>query len=353
MKGHQAEQPEVIDQAIEWLETLGNGKVDTEAFFRWLTESPRHVEVFIQTMTLEQRIAQIAPTHWAALERTANQQISESDEQTNVVSFSGTSWLPTSPSKRSWRAAAAAAAFAVAVVGTACWYLTRTWRWQDYTTIVGEQRTIQLQDGSVVELNTASHVQVHLSARTRDLRLLEGEAFFKVQHDPFRPFRVHTDNVTVQAVGTEFDVYRRTADTTVSVVEGRVQLATNPADPRSAATQETAATTTSHSAAISAGEQVDVGGDGRVKLHSNVNAAQVTAWQQRRLIFDEETLDHIASEFNRYNSRRFRIEDDEARGSRFSGIFDADDPESLALLLARDSRFHVERKKNEITIRTR
>ena len=61
------EQPEVIDQALEWLETLRDGEGESESFFNWLTESPRHVEVFVQAMTLEQRIAHVTPAQRAIL----------------------------------------------------------------------------------------------------------------------------------------------------------------------------------------------------------------------------------------------------------------------------------------------
>ena len=354
MKEHSEEQPEVIDQALEWLEILSRGKGESEAFFNWLTESPRHVEVFIQAMTLEQRIAHVAPEQWSALEATASQNPLAPDQLTNVVPFNGRMpLLPSFEPKRRWRLAAIAAG--IAVLSIAGWRLPQLlWGSQDYTTAVGEQRTIQLQDGSVVELNTASHLQVRLSAKGRDLQLLEGEALFKVQHDRLHPFRVHTADATIQAVGTEFNVYRRTGVTTVSVLEGSVQVAPeqNDSPPVAAPQESNIKSAATAPAALSSGEQADIG-DGQVKLHSTINAARVTAWKQRRLIFDEESLAHIAGEFNRYNHRQFRIEDVETGAHRFSGIFDADDPESLALLLARDGRFAVKRTPTEIAVRAR
>ena len=54
--------------------------------------------------------------------------------------------------------------------------------------------------------------------------MLRGEALFRVHHDAGRPFRVYTDDAIVQAVGTQFDVYRRDDGTVVSVLEGRVDV---------------------------------------------------------------------------------------------------------------------------------
>ncbi|MEJ1960797.1 MAG: FecR domain-containing protein [Gammaproteobacteria bacterium] len=105
--------------------------------------------------------------------------------------------------------------------------------WKQYSTAVGEQRVIELQDGSTVRLNTQSRIAVRLSEHTRDIRLISGEAIFKVHHDTARPFRVHTLGAFIQAVGTEFNVYRRADRTKVAVLEGRVQISSGPRQTRS------------------------------------------------------------------------------------------------------------------------
>jgi len=51
----------------------------------------------------------------------------------------------------------------------------------------------------VVYLNTHSHVAIRFTAHTREVRLLDGEALFRVHHDTSRPFRVSTDDAVVQA----------------------------------------------------------------------------------------------------------------------------------------------------------
>jgi ferric-dicitrate binding protein FerR (iron transport regulator) len=51
-------------------------------------------------------------------------------------------------------------------------------------------------------------------------------ANFKVKQDATRPFRVHVDSVVVQAIGTQFDVYRLKDQTNVAVIEGVSQEAT-------------------------------------------------------------------------------------------------------------------------------
>ncbi len=352
----------VIDQALEWIDRLRSGDGGGEAFFDWLTESPRHVEVFVQAATLEGRLAAIAPKEWATVETAAESPIASLDPP-NVVPLLDThtpmtSATPAPPSARrrtrlKWQVGAMAAGIAALVI--AGWQLA-PWLsgWRNFTTAVGEQRTIQLQDGSVVNLNTGTRIAVRMTERARDIRLAAGEAMFKVQRDPARPFRVHARDTVIQAVGTQFTVYRRNSGTTVSVLEGRVRVAPieEVGQKAGGAVDENPRAVRSESpAALSAGEQAAFGPDGRLQWRAKLNTVRATAWQQRRLIFDEEPLSTIVFEFNRYNRRPFRVADADAAARRFSGIFDADDPDSLAQLLARDRQLAVERGPREIIIR--
>jgi len=56
-----------------------------------------------------------------------------------------------------------------------------------YTTQVGEQRVLQLPDGSTVQLNTQSRVKIDFSTSKRQIWLSRGEALFSVSRDPRRP----------------------------------------------------------------------------------------------------------------------------------------------------------------------
>lgn len=330
---------ELIDQAILWIERCREREADSEELFDWITESPRHVEVFVQALTLEQRIVGIPAEHWRGMAAGDDEADRGGAHQSNVVPLAIDQ--PTEPRElpvsRGWRLGLAAVAAGLAVaVGALMWreHLAP----QEFVTAIGEQRIVQLQDGSVVNLNTDSRLRVRITAQTRELELLGGEALFKVQQDSARPFRVSTRDTVIQAVGTQFNVYSRASGTTVSVLEGRVRVPVEGGDTPGL---------------LSAGERVEISSDGTVGRREPLNAAQATAWQQRRLVFDEETLSNIIAEFNRYNHRQLGVQDATAAGRRFSGVFDADDPESLAQLLSRDASLAVERRRGAITIRSR
>jgi transmembrane sensor len=85
--------------------------------------------------------------------------------------------------RRAWPRVASAAA-AVLTLGL---LLSQTpWldRWRaDYATATGESRSVQLADGSRIQLNTDSALQVELAQR-RTVHLLRGEAWFEVPVTP-------------------------------------------------------------------------------------------------------------------------------------------------------------------------
>jgi transmembrane sensor len=220
--------------------------------------------------------------------------------------------------------------------------------YQIYTTDVGEQRFLTLNDGSTVVLDAQSSLRVQLSARERSFEL-EGQALFNVAHDPSRPFRVHTNATTIEVLGTEFDV-RTERVTTVAVLGGVVRLYSQAQQSRTPAAQgkgETSPTSTR----LAAGEAVSVAGNGQIMDRRTIDRATVTAWEQRRLVFSRVPLEEIVREFNRYNRKgRMRVEGN-AASLRFGGVFDATDPSPLLFALAKNPSIIIEHNGDELIIR--
>lgn len=91
----------------------------------------------------------------------------------------------------------------------------------------GEHLRVLLADGSAVTLNACSELLYpeSFARRRREVRLVRGEAFFEVAHDASAPFTVETDDVSVEVLGTKFNI--NTYDealTTVYLEEGEVCL---------------------------------------------------------------------------------------------------------------------------------
>ena len=117
----------------------------------------------------------------------------------------------------------------LAAVGAAAALAMGGWAWMQSRTVfvtgVGEQRVVQLADGSSIRLDTGSRVRVRFAGDQRLVDLERGQALFTVAHDRARPFVVQAGGTQVTAVGTVFDVRRDAAAVSVTLVSGVVDVA--------------------------------------------------------------------------------------------------------------------------------
>lgn len=98
-------------------------------------------------------------------------------------------------------------------------------RLAQYRTVKGERRHLQLTDGSQLELNTHSAVDIDFNVNVRQIRLHYGEILIQTASDSaHRPFIVHTVEGSVRALGTRFAVRSEADHTQVQVLEHAVEL---------------------------------------------------------------------------------------------------------------------------------
>jgi len=352
-------------QASAWLEALRHpGPGDEAGFVRWLKESPRNVRDFLLMLSLDRALCEID----AGRLRDIDALIAQAGEARAAPAALERGSAPSPGPRRGlrppmvsvaagWRRASAiAAGTLLAVAGGWAWISHSRLAWTRYETAVGEQRTFELQDGSVVYLNTHSRLAVRFDGHTRDVRLQQGEALFRVHHDTSHPFRVYTDDAIVQAVGTQFDVYRREDGTDVSVIEGRVKLVPSsvpislpPAPP--GAVPVAPAAREAPSRLLGASEQAHVSHAGSVSIHEVQSVTDTVAWRERRLVFNDRRLDQIVSEFNRYRTSPIRLEGAGVSDRVFTGVFDADDADSLIEVLARDPALAIDKSPEGVVVR--
>ncbi len=348
----------IAERAAQWLERLKSaGPEERAEFCQWLKESRRNVREVLLATTWDALSNNIDPDHRADIQAL----MGKSSENVVRGHWNRPSLLRqlrpdmTQPplgqgARWPWIVSVGVSLSVLAfLIGGSRATLEFFWPNQ-YGTIVGEQRAIELTDGSIIHLNTQSRVRVAFTQESRDVYLSEGQAIFKVKHDAMRPFRVHVGEAVIQAIGTQFDVRRLADRTNVAVIDGLVQIIARPVeDSDPAALAHLPASTR-----IPAGEEASIVIDGRITPHQTVDAVEVNAWQQRRLIFRKNTLAEIVAEFNRYNRKpQLRVEGAALQARRFSGVFDADDPESLLMYLKSDSELAFDREGRRLTIRQR
>jgi len=220
------------------------------------------------------------------------------------------------------------AASAAGVVATAGWRYARDV--QLYRTRVGERRVVVLSDGSRVELNTASTIEVAMGRTVRNVRLVSGEALFQVAHDKSRPFLVDAATARLRAVGTAFNVRIRENLVELTVTEGVVAV--------------------SHSGDTTmnlAAPQIAAGGGAVIRPNAvapTVLGGQVMqqriAWRDGVIELDGETLAQAIDEFNRYRAQPIVLGDARLATLRVGGRFEVDEADEF--LLALGSSFPVD-----------
>jgi len=400
----------ILEEASEWFVDFRVGDVDESArerFDEWLRLSPEHIRAYLEIARTYVEL----PLVKLAGKIDVDSLIAYAHSGENVVPFNdagtaqpnGPRAMSTETNHRSASAkrakrtprlrrrflVAASGALVLVIAGAVWWHAER---FPIYATEIGERRSITLDDGSTVNLNARSRLRIEFAKKERRVELLDGQALFQVTKDKNRPFIVSSGDATVRAVGTQFDVYRRTSGTTVTVIEGRVAVYSTahvePSAPAPASAPSSIAGpphASGHPAAsppasksplsgsapqlpsnpagladpsgssaifLSAGEQVTVT-PAEVAPPKHADIAATTAWMERRLIFDGSRLSDVVQEFNRYNHRQLVIEGSQLPDFHVSGVYSSSDPSSLIRFLRDQPGVKITEDDNEIRISSR
>ena len=185
--------------------------------------------------------------------------------------------------------------------------------WADYRTAVGQRRRIELADGTQIDLNTGTAIDVAFDERQRLIRLREGEVLIHTgKLGGQTPFYVDTRQGRVQALGTRFSVRQLEDSTRVGVLEDTVSV--SPGDQPA------------HRRVLVAGESADfdrqnVGPD---KQYFRTQAA----WVDGQLIVLDARLGDVIDELARYRPGTLQC-DRAAQRLRVSGTFRLDSTDAV------------------------
>lgn len=189
----------------------------------------------------------------------------------------------------------------------------------EYRTSIGETKRMRLSDGTQIWLNADSRLSVPAYFNQEDRVIsLQGEAYFEVQPDSQRPFRVHSNGISTQVLGTKFNVrsYRIDSLQYVSVIEGKVRVEKKIHDANSSINSEKYID-------LIAGEQIQTDSKKPSLIEKKeVNISRVTAWRNGILQFKQSPLKQVADDLHRHFGITVRFTKPELQEIRMTGRFD-------------------------------
>jgi transmembrane sensor len=214
---------------------------------------------------------------------------------------------------------------------------------QSYKTDIGKQARFVLADGTNIQLNTNSVVNVTYTEQQRKITLVRGEAYFEVAKDKTRPFTVTAGKKSFTALGTIFNVQKK-SDLAMELVvtEGRV-LITKASEPLETITNSFNISSIDKlpGTLVVSGEKATIEHNltSPVKKVSLDQVQRDLAWQQGMLIFEGEPLAQALMEVGRYTETQFKITEPHLANLKVAGYFKAGDIEGL--LASLESNFNI------------
>jgi len=223
----------------------------------------------------------------------------------------------------------------------------------EFSTATSEHMDLTLEDGSRVTLGADSSLVVNYDERYREVRLAEGEAFFSVQKDASRPFRVHALDGVITAVGTAFNVRTTGNRVTVAVVEGSVKVTGGDVERVIVATP--APRTSISAASARYGEQLSFVSGRDVLLRdatvTRIDPTEPARWREGWLVYRDEPLRLILKDVARYTDRQISIGEGVDESLHFTGAVFKDSVIEWIKALPEAFPVTVESEDESITVR--
>ena len=251
-----------------------------------------------------------------------------------------------------FRYAAVAATF-LFIVGGIGLIQTNIHQAKIHKTTTGEQKIVYLADGSTIHIDTNTVVETSFTEKFRHVELIKGKAYFSVAHEPDRPFIVKTGLVTIRALGTEFEVYKKKKEKiTIVVTKGRVHVSQKdekhlPINQKLLLTDLEKRAKPEQKLMARKGEILESGQEMEVDTHkikyvtkslytNSVNSVKsVNAWKEGRLNFQNKPLFDVIEELNRYVDNKIIIGDETLKNININVYFKIKNRKDFVTTLAK------------------
>ncbi|MDI1294018.1 MAG: FecR family protein [Methylobacter sp.] len=293
---------DIDEQAVAWFTRLQSDNVTGEekaSFLRWLNQADAHRDTFNEISKL-----------WGDADLL--QALTDTAQKHRIV-----------PHKK-----ITLSHFKLPLAMAACLALTLLFSNElavlmqsDYSTGVGERKTVYFDDGSTAMLNTDSAIAVSMDGPQRQVELLKGEIYFEVKPDPSRPFIVQADHSTTRVLGTRFFMHEKRGSDEVRVVSGRVEVTDRRTLKQPVILHDREA--------VSA----DASGLGETLL---LNSTLSTSWVNGFLVFENAPLESVINQIRRYRTGVVVYKDNTLRGLKINGRINLRESDDMLKVLGKN-----------------
>ncbi len=205
-----------------------------------------------------------------------------------------------------------------------------------YMTQIGERKKIALSDGSVITLNTDSHLVADFNAERRRVVLDRGEAYFDIAKESNRPFTIDLGSRAITVLGTEFNVRKVRSQLSIAVVEGMVVVHRKEKLP-STIFSSTRGPNSEHASQspdqyqLKSGDVITVDNDSwqTAKLETDSESSRRASWRSGKVWFYEQPLYKVVQEMNRYTKRKVLIEDADIMNLKVTAVLHLDELDAI------------------------
>ncbi len=297
LSSEQSMSDDIVAEAARWHFASEDDAMDWDGFTLWLERDPRHRIAFDQ----------VALTDLAVLDNRLELAKSTEAEIAPADAVEEAQAIGAPSRRRTWRWAAPWAGVAVAASLAAVIAVPQFMNpaVQAYAT-GGSSQQITLADGSTVLLAPRSTLTVE--GRGQDHIDLSGGALFNIRHDPHRQLTVTAGGLSINDIGTRFDVQAQDRAVRVAVVEGNVQVNAQSMDAP---------------VRLPAGQGLSYDGRAGTATVAAVNTGDVGSWKDGRLTYDNATLALVVGDLHRYAGVTVDVPP-ALRDRRFSGTLIVD-----------------------------
>jgi transmembrane sensor len=212
---------------------------------------------------------------------------------------------------------------------------------QVFATAAGEQREVDLPDGTHVSLAATSTLRVNAGYGAPDRRVeLTGEAIFSVRHDETHPFEVRAASALVRDIGTTFSVRARAGDpgVRVAVLDGIASLRDTTAGPGTAVR-------------LSARDVGLLLASGPVEVRHDVAVQSLVSWRDGRLTFEDAPLGSVLAELSAWFGTPFRVADTALARRRLTATLSTTSIADALQVLSLSLGVHTEHAGDTVIVR--